>query len=221
MILEACVSTINGLKAAQKYGIQRIEICKDLHLEGLTPTEEFQSITNDIFNGESYVMIRPHNNGFDYTKNELELMMQSIKIAKNNQAHGVVFGILQNDKVDLKKNEELVKLAKDLDLKCTFHKAFDECENINQSLIELSEIGFDWVLTSGKEKNAELGLQNLKMLSKIKNRKIKILAGGGISGLNYNNFLNLGLDGIHFSIDKNNIIEVEKIISIKNGLKLY
>ena len=38
MILEACVSTISGLKAAQKYGIQRIEICKDLHLEGLTPT---------------------------------------------------------------------------------------------------------------------------------------------------------------------------------------
>jgi copper homeostasis protein len=166
-------------------------------------------------------MIRPHNNGFDYTKNELELMMQSIKIAKNNQAHGVVFGILQNDKVDLKKNEKLVKLAKDLELKCTFHKAFDECKNINQSLLELSEIGFDWVLTSGKEKNAKLGLQNLKMLSKIKNRKIKILAGGGISGLNYHKFLNLGLDGIHFSIDKNNIIEVEKIMSIKNGLKLY
>ena len=114
-----------------------------------------------------------------------------------------------------------MKLAKDLDLKCTFHKAFDECKNIKQSLIELSEIGFDWVLTSGKEKNAELGLQNLKMLSKIKNRKIKILAGGGISGLNYHKFLNLGLDGIHFSIDKKNIIEVEKIISIKNGLKLY
>ena len=147
--------------------------------------------------------------------------MQNIKIAKNNQAHGVVFGILQNDKIDLKKNEELVKLAKDLDLKCTFHKAFDECENINQSLIELSEIGFDWVLTSGKEKNAEFGLQNLKMLSKIKNRKIKILAGGGITGLNYYKFLNLGLDGIHFSIDKNNILEFEKIISIKNGLKLY
>ncbi|MDC6470962.1 copper homeostasis protein CutC [Flavobacteriales bacterium] len=126
MILEACVSTISGLKAAQKYGVQRIEICKDLHLEGLTPTEEFQSIANDVFNGESYVMIRPHNNGFEYTKNELELMMQSIKLAKNNQAHGVVFGILQNDKVDLKKNEELVKLAKDLDLKkplffFTFH----------------------------------------------------------------------------------------------------
>ena len=48
MILEACISTISGLKAAQKYGIQRIEICKDLHLEGLTPTEEFQSIANDV-----------------------------------------------------------------------------------------------------------------------------------------------------------------------------
>ena len=41
-----------------------------------------------------------------------------------------------------------------LNLKCTFHKAIDMCNHIKQSLIELSEMGFDWVLTSGGENNA-------------------------------------------------------------------
>ena len=66
MILEACISTIDGLKAAQKFSLDRVEICKDLHLEGLTPSQEFQSIAHSLYNGVKYVMIRPHNNGFQY-----------------------------------------------------------------------------------------------------------------------------------------------------------
>ena len=42
MILEACISTIKGLKAAQKFSLERVEICKDLHLEGLTPSIKIQ-----------------------------------------------------------------------------------------------------------------------------------------------------------------------------------
>ena len=45
MILEACISTIDGLKAAQKFSLDRVEICKDLHLEGLTPSQELQSLS--------------------------------------------------------------------------------------------------------------------------------------------------------------------------------
>ena len=39
--------------------------------------------------------------------------------------------------------------AKNLGLKCTFHKAIDQCEKLTESIIEISEMGFDWVLTSG------------------------------------------------------------------------
>ena len=87
-------------------------------------------------------------------------------------------------------------------------------------MIELSEIGFDWVLTSGGEKNAELGLSNLRSLASIKNKKIKILAGGGISEKNCTKFLDIGLGGIHFSIDKNEKIDKNKISSILEKLGL-
>ena len=68
MILEACISTIKGLKAAQKFSLERVEICKDLHLEGLTPSQELQSLANSLYKGVRYVMIRPHNNGFQYNQ---------------------------------------------------------------------------------------------------------------------------------------------------------
>ena len=43
----------------------------------------------------------------------------------------------------------------------------------------------------------------LKKLAKLKGDKIKILAGGGISVKNCKKFKSIGIDGIHFSIDKN------------------
>ena len=147
-------------------------------------------------------------------------MKKSIETANKNRAHGVVFGVLNKHKIDFKKNEELINIAKGLNLKCTFHKAFDQCQNIEKSLIELSEIGFDWVLTSGGEKNAELGLDNLRGLASLKNKKIKILAGGGISEKNCTKFLGIGLDGIHFSIDKDKKIDKSKISSILEKLAL-
>lgn len=220
MILEACISSIDGLKAAEKFGLHRVEICKDLHLEGLTPSSKLQSIANEVFNGKRYVIIRPHNNGFEYNQKEIKKMKKSIKTAKDNGAQGVVFGVLNKNKIDFKNNEELINLAKDLNLKCTFHKAFDLCDNMQKSLVELSEIGFDWVLTSGREQTAEQGLYNLKNLASIKNRKIKILAGGGVSEKNCRKFLDIGLDGIHFSIDKNKKIEENKISSILKNLEL-
>ena len=220
MILEACISSIDGLKAAEKFGLNRVEICKDLHLEGLTPSSKLQSIANEVSNGKRYVMIRPHNNGFEYNQKEIKKMKKSIKTAKDNGAQGVVFGVLNKNKIDFKNNEELINLAKGLNLKCTFHKAFDLCDNMQKSLVELSEIGFDWVLTSGREQTAEQGLYNLKNLASIKNRKIKILAGGGVSEKNCRKFLDIGLDGIHFSIDKNKKIEENKISSILKNLEL-
>ena len=72
-------------------------------------------------------------------------------------------------------------------------------------------MGFDWVLSSGGKKNAELGIKNLIEMSHIPNRKIKILVGGGISPINCQKFNNIGIDGLHFSIDKNKIVEEKKI----------
>ena len=42
MILEACISTKNGLIHAQEFNIPRIELCENISLDGLTPSLVFQ-----------------------------------------------------------------------------------------------------------------------------------------------------------------------------------
>ena len=214
MILEACVSSKEGLISAEKFNIQRVEICENLELDGLTPSLQLQNIGRLEFKGSKYIMIRPHANGFFYNSKHLQEMKDSIQIAKNCGAEGVVFGALKNGKIDFKVNEELLQTAHQLNLKCTFHKAIDMCNHIKQSLIELSEMGFDWVLTSGGENNAELGIKNLISMANIPNRKVKILVGGSISPSNCQKFKNIGIDGLHFSIDKNKIVNEDKIKAI-------
>ena len=219
MILEACISTKNGLIHAQEFNIPRIELCENLSLDGLTPSLVFQKKANHIFKGEKFIMIRPHANGFNYNKKDVITMTKSIEFAKENGAEGVVFGALKNKTIDFKVNSQLLEKAKNLGLKCTFHKAIDQCEKLTESIIEISEMGFDWVLTSGKEINAEKGLNNLKSIVNIRNRKVKILAGGGVSVVNCLLFLNIGIDGLHFSIDKAGEIENEKFKYILEKLK--
>lgn len=218
MILEACVSTKEGLNSAAKFNIKRVEICENLQLDGLTPSLELQNIANQKYSGSKFIMIRPHANNFHYNLKNLQEMKESIKQAKIHNAEGVVFGGLKDGKIDFKINEELLNTAHQLNLKCTFHKAIDNCYNIKQSLIELSEMGFDWVLTSGGEKNAELGIENLISMSNIPNRKIKMLIGGGISPENCQKFKNIGIDGLHFSIDKSKIVDEKKIRSIMDKI---
>ena len=214
MILEAFVTSKEGLISAEKFNIQWVEICENIELDGLTPSLELQNIGRLEFKGSKYIMIRPHANGFFYNSKHLQEMKDSIQIAKNCGAEGVVFGALKNGKIDFKVNEELLHTAKQLNLKCTFHKAIDMCNNIKQNLIELSEMGFDWVLTSGGENNAELGIKNLISMANIPNRKVKILVGGSISPSNCQKFKNIGIDGLHFSIDKNKIVNEDKIEAI-------
>jgi copper homeostasis protein len=218
MILEACVSSKQGLTLASKLKIPRIELCQNLQLDGLTPSSELQKIAKNTFRGENFVMIRPHANGFYYNKKDVLKMIKSIHLAKKNNAKGVVFGALKNNSIDFEVNEEILKISKNLGLLCTFHKAIDICFDIEKSTMQLSDMGFDWLLSSGGKKNAEQGIENLKSMVNLKNRKIKILAGGGISSKNCKKFSSIGVEGIHFSIDKKMDLGFNKFQKIINNL---
>ena len=221
MILEVCIESKLGIKVAQKFNLDRIEVCRDLNQDGLTPTEKLQEDAKNIFMKDRFIMIRPHNNGFVYEKNDIVKMKRSISLASKYQPKGVVFGGLTKDhKIDLKSNEDLIHHAKSLNLACTFHRAYDNCIEPIQSFKEIIALGFDWLLTSGQESTAEIGIPLLKKLNNLKNDKIKILAGGGISSNNCKKFKIIEMDGIHFSIDKNQIIEQQKIENILNQLSI-
>jgi copper homeostasis protein len=187
MIIEVCANSYEYAIKAEKAGADRIELCKDLHLDGLTPTYEIAKKTINELNIPVFILIRPREGDFNYSIEEYELMKADIVKFKEMGCKGIVSGVLNDDKtIDLERTKELVELTRPLEF--TFHRAFDIVTDPFKELENLIEIGIDRVLTSGQKDKAIDGLDLLKKLNKKAGDKIKIMPGSGISNNTIKNF---------------------------------
>ena len=189
MIIEVCAESYEYALKAEKAGADRIELCKDLHLDGLTPDYESAKKTIDSLNIPVFILIRPREGNFIYSNKEFELMKSDIIKFKEMGCKGIVSGVLNNDNsIDIKKTKELVELSRPLEF--TFHRAFDKVNNPLYEIENLIGLGIDRVLTSGQKEKAIDGLVLLKQLNSISNNRIKIMPGSGINKSNIVNFVN-------------------------------
>ena len=196
MIIEVCAESYEYAVKAEKAGADRIELCKDLHLDGLTPDYECAKRTIDKLNIPVFILIRPREGDFIYSDEEFELMRQDIVKFKEMGCKGIVSGVLNSDdSIDIKKTKELVELSRPLEF--TFHRAFDKVKNPLNEIENLIELGIDRVLTSGQKDKAIEGLELLKEFKNISKNKIKIMPGSGINKSNIVNFKSF--DEIHGS----------------------
>ena len=189
MIIEVCAESYEYALKAEKAGADRIELCKDLHLDGLTPDYESAKKTIDSLNIPVFILIRPREGNFIYSNEEFELMKSDIIKFKEMGCKGIVSGVLNSDNsIDIKKTKELVELSRPLEF--TFHRAFDKVNNPLYEIENLIGLGIDRVLTSGQKEKAIDGLVLLKQLNSISNNRIKIMPGSGINKSNIVNFIN-------------------------------
>ena len=56
MIIEVCADSYEYAEKAEKAGADRIELCKDLHLDGLTPNHESAKRTIDRLNLPVFIL---------------------------------------------------------------------------------------------------------------------------------------------------------------------
>ena len=189
MIIEVCAESYEYAVKAEKAGADRIELCKDLHLDGLTPNYESSKRTIDTLDIPVFILIRPRKGDFIYSHEEFELMKRDILKFKKMGCKGIVSGVLNDDNtIDIKKTKELVELSRPLEF--TFHRAFDKVNNPLNEIENLIELGIDRVLTSGQKEKAIDGLVLLKQLNSISKNRIKIMPGSGINKSNIVNFVN-------------------------------
>ena len=189
MIIEVCAESYEYAMKAEKAGADRIELCKDLHLDGLTPDYETAKKTIDSLNIPVFILIRPREGDFIYSNEEFELMKQNIVKFKEMGCKGIVSGVLNSDNsIDINRTKELVELSKPLEF--TFHRAFDIVSNPLNEIENLIELRIDRVLTSGQKEKAIDGLVLLKKLNSISKNRIKIMPGSGINKSNIVNFIN-------------------------------
>ena len=220
MKIEFCISTIEGALAAEKWKADRVELCSELDKDGLTPSFSLIKSCTEKFNGETHVMIRPHNNGFIYTNQEINGMIQQIKLAKKANAFGVVFGVLnRKNRVNIEANQKLIKEAKKLSLTCTFHRAFDFCKTPIKSLEEIIALKFDWLLTSGQQQTAIEGINQIEKVISSSKGRIQVLAGGGVNATNAKSLSKTGINALHFTVDKTGKVDQKKIASIKEVIQ--
>ncbi len=187
MIIEVCAESYEYALKAEKAGADRIELCKDLHLDGLTPDYESAKKTIDSLNIPVFILIRPREGNFIYSNEEFELMKSDIIKFKEMGCKGIVSGVLNNDNsIDIKRTKELVKLSKPLEF--TFHRAFDLVKYPIEEIENLITLGVNRILTSGQKEKAIDGLVLLEQLNNISNNRIVIMPGSGISKNNLKNF---------------------------------
>jgi len=182
-LLEISVETLEAALAAERGGADRIELCGDLSLGGVTPGADLLRAVRAKVGIPVFSMVRPRAGDFAYSSVEFAEMKRAISAAKESGVAGVVLGILTKEgRVDLQRTQQLTELARPLPV--TYHRAFDEAADLHQALEDVIESGAERILTSGGAKNALEGAAVLAELILGAGERIVIVPGAGISGAN-------------------------------------
>ena len=202
MILEVCANSYESAINAEKGGAHRIELCENLSVGGLTPNFVLAKKVISKLNIPVFILIRPRDGDFNYSNEEFEQIKKDIIFFKDLGCKGIVSGILTKDKnIDIKRTKELIELSRPLEF--TFHRAFDEVLNPIDGLHKLIEIKTNRLLTSGQKSTAILGIELIKKLINISDKKIIIMPGSGINSDNILEFKKIESEEIHGSFIKN------------------
>jgi len=182
-LLEISIEALESALAAERGGADRIELCGDLSLGGVTPGADLMRTTRAQLRIPIFSMVRPRAGDFVYSSAEFAEMKRSVVGAKEAGIDGVVLGVLtKEDRVDVERTRELTELARPLPV--TYHRAFDEIADLHQALEEVIQSGAKRILTSGGAKSALEGAATLADLIEAAGERIVIVTGAGISNAN-------------------------------------
>ena len=177
MRVEISVESVAGARVAAAAGAARVELCAGLSDGGLTPSAALIEAASALI--EVHVLVRPRPGDFHYDRDELDLIVRDIAVARAHGATGVVVGALTEDgRVD----DRCADFVTD-GLQTTFHRAIDVSADSRQVLDRLVALGFTRVLTSGRRRSALDGAPLIKDLV-TQDDRIEVMACGGVRAAN-------------------------------------
>ncbi len=181
---EACVETMAEALFASAQGANRLEYCRDLQADGLTPSlEEITELLGQI-DIPVKIMIRPRAGDFCYDEKDLATMAKSIQVFKALPIAGFVTGALtKENKIDVEVMKRLATAAAPLPI--TFHKAIDSVADKIEAIDQLKEIdGIDSILSSGSCPTALEGKETLREMLDCAGTALRIIPAGKITSQN-------------------------------------
>ncbi|MEH6746330.1 MAG: copper homeostasis protein CutC [Maribacter arcticus] len=197
MLVEVCANSLESALVAEHAGADRIELCSELAVGGLTPSYGLLKAVKEQVSIPVHVLIRPRSGDFTYSDSELDIMLTDIALCKELGFEGIVSGVLnKNFTLDVERTRKLKSSAGHL--KFTFHRAFDWVKDPLSTLKLLDDLQIDYILSSGQQKSAALGIELLSELEQ-QNSRVQIMPGSGINTSNVDVFISRGFNALHLS----------------------
>lgn len=215
MTIEICANSFASTKAAQEAGADRIELCTELSVGGLTPSHGLLKKVTEELSIPVHVLVRPRSGDFTYSDEELDIMIRDIEFCKKIGCAGIVSGALTKNKageviIDQDATQQLIHASEGMEF--TFHRGFDWTTDPLAALDQLTDLKVDRLLTSGQATSAIEGISVLKKMKQHLESSnkvgaqgenitdpIQIMPGGGINVENVLQFKEAGFVAVHFS----------------------
>ncbi|MEV6846425.1 copper homeostasis protein CutC [Actinoplanes sp. NPDC051411] len=195
---ELAVQDPPGLTIAARLGVDRIELCSALPVGGVTPSLGLVE-TAVAMPGMPpvHVLVRPRLGGFDYSPDEVALILRDVRHVLAAGAAGVVIGGVRDGRVD----QDLVRRVLDVAASCpvTFHRAFDTLSDPAGAIGTLAALGVRRILTSAGAASVADALPFLAELVAVAGDRIEIMAGGGVRPDDVEKIVRTGVPAIHAS----------------------
>lgn len=182
MILEVCVDSVESAVNAEAGGADRIELCGDLIVGGITPSLALFERIREKINIPIHVLLRPRFGDFLYSEEEMEVLVRQAKIFAKAGADNLVIGCLTPDgRLDLETMKRIIDATDGTPI--NLHRAFDMCRDLDEALEDAKKLGIVSILTSGGYASA---LEGIKVLERLKKNAggIDIMAGAGMNAKN-------------------------------------
>ena len=188
-MLEVITTCLEDAKRIERGGGERIELITAFTEGGLTPSYALIKNVIEAVTIPVHVMIRPHAKSFVYSKEEIELMKEDIRIAKQLGATGVVLGVLnENNKIDEEKLGKLLEVVDEMNV--TFHRAIDELTDLEEGVKILRKFNkITHILTSGGKGKIEDNIAVLRGMNQASAGQIQIVVGSGVTKENVQQLL--------------------------------
>jgi len=215
MLVEVCANSLESALNAQEAGADRIELCSELAVGGITPSYGLLKAVRERIEIPVNVLIRPRSGDFTFSEVEFEIMKNNIALCRELGFQGIVSGILNTDyTLDKVRTQELVTCAEGMNF--TFHRAFDWVKNPLEVLKQLEQMGVGYLLTSGQQKSAIEGMCLLNEL-KANSSTCVIMPGSGVKESNVEVFRENGFKAIHLSgTHFRKTLEIKPLVSMNS-----
>jgi copper homeostasis protein len=221
-LFELCVENLESARAAEEGGADRIELCADLSVGGVTPARELMTAVVHGLAIPVHVLIRPRAGDFVFSRDEFECMRRQIEAVKRAGASGIATGILLSDgRVDIERTRELIDWARPMDV--TFHRAFDETADLKQALEDVIATGADSLLTSGGAADVLSGAETIRALAEQAAGRIPLIAGGGLRLENLTEVIRVsGVFCLHGSLSRRNgkLMGSARAVDVREAVRL-